>query len=535
MKWLYKISKNIHKYIGLVLILFLIWMSFSGIFLNHPELIGKISIPRSFVPKHYHIENWNRSSLADMTFSKEDTNTAYAAGKRGVWKTSDGGYTFSKFMSGDFPDPGYYMKTDDLFISEDDNALFASTYGGLFVNSGDEWRRVNGSEKEKFVKTLRVDSLTLAFSENAIYELKNVEGEYSLEKLKTKRDEPEKSITLIDLFFELHGGKAWGLPGKLLYDASGILIIFLSVSAFYMWYFPKKKRTNRTKKSKKMFKVFTKYHLKLSIWFAVIFLLIGGTGLFMRPPMLAILVGGEIPAKYYPGLKHASPWHKKIRNAMYDSQKDMIYVDATDGFWSAPANLSESFVESQPPAPIFPMGATVFRRNEDGNLLIGSFLGLFSVENGTGEIKDAMTGNRAGKIKSIRPGENMVTGYFKTPGGEEYLNTHYKGLISLGDRNDDKRFAMPAEMSQDFRMPLWNYLFEIHNGRFFQGILGDFYILLVPLGALLFVTLVLTGIYDWVYLKVIRKRKMRRNKKQISKKEFEPAHKTEAEKHEVEV
>jgi hypothetical protein len=40
MKILFKISKWLHKYIGLVLLLFLMWMSISGVLMNHPELIS---------------------------------------------------------------------------------------------------------------------------------------------------------------------------------------------------------------------------------------------------------------------------------------------------------------------------------------------------------------------------------------------------------------------------------------------------------------------------------------------------------------
>lgn len=55
-------------------------------------------------------------------------------------------------------------------------------------------------------------------------------------------------------------------------------------------------------------------------------------------------------------------------------------------------------------------------------------------------------------------------------------------------------------------MPLWNYLFEIHNGRFFKDLVGDWYLLIIPLGSLLFILITLSGVYDWLYLRVLRKR-----------------------------
>jgi len=51
-------------------------------------------------------------------------------------------------------------------------------------------------------------------------------------------------------------------------------------------------------------------------------------------------------------------------------------------------------------------------------------------------------------------------------------------------------------------MPLWNWLFEIHNGRFFKDLIGEWYILIVPLGSLLFVLITLSGVYDWIHIRI---------------------------------
>jgi hypothetical protein len=86
------------------------------------------------------------------------------------------------------------------------------------------------------------------------------------------------------------------------------------------------------------------------------------------------------------------------------------------------------------------------------------------------------------------------------------------GVVPLGGTSLDGRFEMPRAMSHRYRMPLWNYLFELHNGRFFKDWIGAFYLLVPVLGSLLFFVLTATGVFDWVYLKVIlprRKRKQR--------------------------
>ncbi len=56
-------------------------------------------------------------------------------------------------------------------------------------------------------------------------------------------------------------------------------------------------------------------HLKLGIWVAVVLLIICGTGLFMRPPLI-ILLTGDVSATWYPGSLGDNPWHETIRNAL---------------------------------------------------------------------------------------------------------------------------------------------------------------------------------------------------------------------------
>ena len=95
-----KISRWLHKYLGLVLLLFLAWMSLSGILLNHPNLIQNVSVHRIFVPKQYQPNNWNRSSLKGIEYMG-DSLLLY--GRQGVYLSHDKGQSFTTFMKGEFP------------------------------------------------------------------------------------------------------------------------------------------------------------------------------------------------------------------------------------------------------------------------------------------------------------------------------------------------------------------------------------------------------------------------------------------------
>src|SRR3990172_11767138 len=131
MQLIFKVTKLLHKYIGLILILFMLWMAISGILMNHPDLISSISVPGWLVPEQYHIKNWNRSSLINLVFSAKDPRVAYLAGKQGIWKSEDGGFSFSPMMNG-LPNTDYYRKTKHLLYLKDSDVLLVATFRGLF-------------------------------------------------------------------------------------------------------------------------------------------------------------------------------------------------------------------------------------------------------------------------------------------------------------------------------------------------------------------------------------------------------------------
>lgn len=515
MRWLFKKSKWVHKYIGLILILFSTWMSLSGMLMNHPELIAGLSVPKWLVPPQYHPHNWNRSSLITFDFLDDKPKTGYLAGKLGVLKTEDGGKTFHAFDKG-FPASRYYRKTYTMLLLKGERQrLMAGTEGGLYVCSleREQWHQVPlGEEREPVKKILAVKNNIIVFTPSRAYESAMTKGELTFSEIALPRSEKDNRITLVKLFFDLHSGKVWGLPGKLLFDLAGLVIIFLSVTAFYIWFYPHAKRKNGERQNGQknglnLFKKLSRQHNLIGIWSGVILLIIGATGVFMRPPLLVVIGEGTVPEALYPSVERPKPWEEKIQNALYDSVEGNIIIAATDGFWSEPADFSKPFVKRDMSAPVFVMGATVLEPYGSGGYLVGSFSGIYHQERATGEAIDMLTGERAGEISSVMPGDFMVTGYFKTPQGEEFITTHEQGLIPLNGARTDGRFNMPSELVDGYEMPLWNFLFELHNGRIFGDLIGNWYILLVPLGSILFVLVVLSGIYDWCYISLFKNRR----------------------------
>jgi len=491
-------------------------MSISGVLLNHPALIANISVPPWLMPQRYHIKNWNRSSLVSLVYSQKDSNLVFAGGTQGVWRSMDGGKTFHRYEE-NFPHSWYYKKTRCLYLQEEVTPYFllAATDGGLYKNdlASGLWQPLRLSpEREPVRKIIKADTALLVFTESNVYRA-GLAATY-FKKVHLIKNEPERRVSLVDLFFHLHDGRVWGLAGRLLFDLAGLIIFFLSFSAFYIWYYPQKLRWKGHRRRlvpgqepTKLFRVLFKYHLKLGIWAAIILLIMGSTAFFMRPPFLAFIADGSIPARWYPGKQALNPWQGKIHNALYDAIDDKIIINASDGNWAGKADFSQPFFHYHLNAPLFVMGATVFDAYGRGGYLIGSFSGIYHLKRATGKAVNMQSGAITKSWSNVRPAEYMVTGYFKTPLGEEFITAHEQGLLALASAKRRGRFQMPAQLLSGGRMPLWNYVFEIHNGRFFKGLIGEWYLLLAPLGALLFVVISLTGIYDWLFLKLPKKNK----------------------------
>ncbi len=485
-------------------------MSISGILLNHPEIIEDISVWQWMLPDEYELVNWNRSSIIQAEYSTQTSNLAYFGGHEGVVMTTDGGYSFKDLNINGYPSSAYAKKTKTIALYQDINSeiLFAGNYDGLyqFDNESTRWSKLNlpGSETRVMKLIKYKDSLIVA-TDSEIFIGKVSNNDMKFKKLELARIDENPSMTLIELFFQLHSGEIWGLPGKLIFDVAALILLFLSVSGLYLWLSPKYRRFKENRHWKRASNHtgwFFKYHLKLGIWSFVILLIFAVTGLFMRPPLIGELIDGEIALKYVPASNPTNQWKHRIRNANYDAATDRVVIDTKDGYWVSDAGLYGKYSKQYSPVPIFAMGATVLENDDQGNMLVGSFAGLYRVTR-SGQYAENVIDEDAPIVSAVRAGANLVTGYFKEPDGTEYVTTHFGGLINVENPYaKSKKFKMPNFLKENYSMSLWNYLFELHNGRIFQAFLGDFYILIIPLSALIFILVIVTGVFDWCYIKL---------------------------------
>ncbi|TKG94330.1 hypothetical protein EYV94_13695 [Puteibacter caeruleilacunae] len=512
-KRIYKISRWIHKYFGLIVLLFMSWMSLTGIFLNHPELIENVSVKKSMVPLQYKPTNWNRSSLKGIVYMEE---CLLIYGRQGVFRSKDNAKSLKPFMNGEFPKSAYGKRTNYMFYSSQRKTLLCATNQGclFFDFKHGVWKKVLiPSGDREITKILETDQHLLLISKSEVLKLERISDVWTTKKLKLTRLEPNTHISLIQMFFELHDGSIWGLTGRLIWDVAALILLFLCISAFYIWYFPKKwkrqykrKGIRASKREKTVRSFYFRHHKKLGWYFAFLLVIITITGMFLNPILMMTLLNGKVNYKYYPATRNKNQWNHKIRNALYDTEKKQLVLDCTDGVWSGNYNVSKEFSKINIPVTIFGMGTTVFREEKPNVWLVGSFGGLHRVNMKLNSCEKVLLTDK--DDYSGRPASTFVTAYEKLPDGNHYILGHYKGICNKEGEQLNDVLKMPSFISQKSELPLWTFMFELHNARLFRGNIGGFYILIIPLAGLLSVFMLLSGVLDYWLTKPTKSKKV---------------------------
>ncbi len=511
MRRLLALSRWSHRWAGLLFALYLVWMGGTGVLLNHPALLAGLDVPGVLVPPVYRIEAWERSALIDLVTDPEDSRVLYGGGRLGLFRSLDGGHSFYPWNPG-LPERLWPRKTSDLHLVAERGhaALFAATRGGLHVSSplGTAFRPVDGpAGRSAVIALVETEEELLAFTDSTLFAAPLGARAWHFEERPLRRATPAEGVVAVFGFLHLHDGSAWGLPGRLLFDALGLLLVFLSVSALFVWYLPRRRRVRGALRLRRrglppragVLRTLLRWHVDLGVWAALLLALVSLTGAFLRPPMIVALDEREIPRVLYPAPFDGTVFAGTIQSATYDRLGSRLLVQSAEGVFATDPAARAPLEPVEIAAPIFGMGAPVFEREEDGSLLVGSFYGLFR-QHPDGRIEDVLLREEIDAVPRGRPGRHMVTGLLRFPSGESFVATHEDGLVPLPGTHRPAP-SMPA-LDRDARgMPLWNWLFELHNGRIFRDLVGDLYVLIVPVGGFGLFLLTLSGILDWWWAK----------------------------------
>lgn len=504
-----KLFKWLHRWPGLIAIFFLFFWCLSGIVLNHRQTFSDFEVNRKNLATEYQYKNWNNASLKGSIQIGFDSMLVY--GNIGVWLSDSSYSNFSDFNQG-FPTGIDNRKIFKVYKTPKGN-LLAATLFGLYLFEDGIWQNIKIPVNEDQVVGISATSDSVyVMTRSHILSSKDETLNLQFSEIKLLATEGyDHKISLFKTLWVIHSGGIYGKIGKLIVDFVAIIFIILAFSGLVFYFSPgiikRRKRRNKDNQKVKRFNKFSiKWHNKIGIWLAFLLMLTALTGMFLRPPLLITIANSRVPKLKYTSLDNANPWFDRFRDILYDEELDRFLIGTVEGIYFSEDHFRSAPILAQVQPPVSIMGINVFEKMGKGDYLVGSFYGLYRWIPDYRYVQDYISKSTQFNINTTGPplGQFMAAGFIQKSDGTEYHIDYNLGAIPL---NSKQRFTeMPTSIIQKSPMSLWNFALEVHTARFFKLLLGDFYILIVPLLGLLSFTTILSGVIVWIKL-YIRKRK----------------------------
>jgi len=526
-----KVFGFLHRWLGVIAAIFILLFAVSGIVLNHRSFFSGIDVHRKYLPKTYHYNNWNLSAVKSALPIGTDSLLIY--GNIGIWLTDSTLSNFQPFYKG--IGSGADNRRTEAMLQTPGGNILAGTMSGLYVLEEDTWRLIHLPVNEKRVTGLTSsDRGVKILTRSHMLHLDETETGFLLNEIPLPYPSGFKSETsLFRALWVIHSGKILGTPGKLFVDILGLVMIFLSITGIIWFVAPDlmKKLKNRVQARKRVARVnrfSLKWHNKLGIWLLGFLIILTITGMFLRPPLLIPIVRKTFPAIKFTILDHPNPWYDKLRDIQYDRLTGTYILSTSEGFYLAEPTFSDSLQRIPHQPPISVMGINVFEQPANGVFITGSFSGIHRWVPAGMQVNDYITGRPVAPVRGMaNPFGNIpVAGYFDMGNGKEFIFDYNAGIFSLN--RDVSIPPMPERIKQDARMPLWNLALEIHTGRFYSFIFGDYYILFIPLAGLVILIILVSGGVLWLkHYKRGKRRKtglhnMEKNCRELNKGNLQP-------------
>jgi len=490
--------KKYHKWLGVIVTLFIVMFALSGIVLNHREALSGVDVSRKLMPQQYEYKNWNNAGVKATHKINNDSILIY--GNIGVWLTDSAFSHFTDFNSG-FP-KGIDNRKICQILQTRKGDLFAATFFGFYqYNFGaKKWELHKLPVSEKRVVDLMEKQDTL-FVLTRSFLLTTTDYKHFTQVKIPAPEGYDNKIGLFKTLWVIHSGEIYGHAGKILVDLVGVIFIFLSITGL-IFFINGYRIKRRRKYSKEFYKIRRinawnlKWHNKLG-WITILFLLITTlTGMFLRPPLLIAVGNSKVNKIPHTELATPNPWFDILRRIAYDEENHRFIIATMDGFYYSDDDFHSQLklFKYQPPASI--MGVTVLKKYNSKSWLVGSFYGLFIWYPENGFVYDYIK-----KMPYVPPKDNgrpigdfKITGYTADYFGKEIVFEYNYGAINISD--DTLFCSMPSQIQKQ-PISLWNVALEVHTGRIFQSVIGGFYILIVPLVGLAALFIIISGFIVW--------------------------------------
>jgi hypothetical protein len=495
-----KFFRKYHKWLGVIFAIIILSYVFSGIILNHRETLSFIDVSRKLLPKEYRYQNWNNAAVKSTLKITADSILIY--GNIGIWLTDSSFSHFSKFSSG-FP-KGIDNRKIFQIIRATGNRLLAGTFSGLYTFSYKEkkWVYVCLPVKEKNIADI-IQKQDTIFVLTRSFLLKTTDLKSFVVAQLPPPENYDNKAGLFKTLWVIHSGEIYGTAGKIIVDFAGLIFAFLTITGFIVFVnrivLKKNIKPEVVKvKLKKSNRWNIKWHNKFG-WIALAILILNTTtGMFLRPPLLAFIGNSRVGKIPFTELATPNPWFDQLRRIFYDKEIDRFIIVTMDGLYYSDDNFKTELKQYlfQPPASV--MGVTVFEKIDSYKYLVGSFEGLFVWNSQSGEVIDYVKKQPYVTPTSLgKPiGDYLVSGFTRDFKNQEYFFDYDKGATNI---NGAERFPdLPGKVIDDSPISLWNVALEIHTGRIYQSLIGDFYVLIVPLMGMIVLFILISGFIVWL-------------------------------------
>lgn len=530
--------KKYHRWLGLVLSVFMLVFCVSGIILNHREVFSGCEVSRKWLPASYHIKNFNNGVVkgtvvkksAAHSLSSENCDSVLAYGCAGVFLTDSRLSTWQDFNAG-LPESIDERNVRHV-VKAKDGSLWCAALRDVYRydENSHRWKKVElpGNEERIMDVALAKDSMTVvALTRSRVFTIvpfvqygeivkigKSSSETYRVEsKIIPTPKKYEPKTTLFKLVWHLHSGEFFGLPGKLVVDAIALVLIVLSITGILLFILPygirrakKLAAKARMKRLGKQFAWNMKWHNKIGYVTIVLTLWIAITGMCLRPPLMVPLVLGKLPQAVG---EDGNVWQDKLRAIRWDAVQGDWLVSTSEGFLRVDEDFSQApkMLPDDECPKLSPMGVTVWESDGKGGWIVGSFRGIYRwkpVNHSLNQILDYFTGKPSEETSMIPISDNLVCGYSEDfLGGKPLVFDFAKGVEDAKGQavalcNDEPKTSRNEESMSDLicetaPMSLWNVALELHVGRCYSPFLGPLSNLFVFLSGLLITLVLLSG------------------------------------------
>lgn len=530
--------KKYHRWLGLVLSVFMLVFCVSGIILNHREVFSGCEVSRKWLPASYHIKNFNNGVVkgtvvkksAAHSLSSENCDSVLAYGCAGVFLTDSRLSTWQDFNAG-LPESIDERNVRHV-VKAKDGSLWCAALRDVYRydENSHRWKKVElpGNEERIMDVALAKDSMTVvALTRSRVFTIvpfvqygeivkigKSSSETYRVEsKIIPAPKKYEPKTTLFKLVWHLHSGELFGLPGKLVVDAIALVLIVLSITGILLFILPygirrakKLAAKARMKRLGKQFAWNMKWHNKIGYVTIVLTLWIAITGMCLRPPLMVPLVLSKLPQTVG---EDGNVWQDKLRAIRWDAVQGDWLVSTSEGFLRVDEDFSQApkMLPDDECPKLSPMGVTVWESDGKGGWIVGSFRGIYRwnpVNHSLNQILDYFTGKPSEETSMIPISDNPVCGYSEDfLGGKPLVFDFAKGVEDAKGQavalcNDEPKTSRNEESMSDLicetaPMSLWNVALELHVGRCYSPFLGPLSDLFVFLSGLLITLVLLSG------------------------------------------